>query len=356
MREVEVQLERGAAAAARGCRRWSNAAWICAFVFAASLAAGCDRSGQQPPAAPRAASESFVLATTPYAGAAPAFVAVAKGYLESEGLKVTVQSHSSGKVALDAVIAGSADVATVAELPVALAAVNGHPVTILATLSTQTDYGIVGRTDKGVSVPDSLKGKRVAVTAGTSADFFLDAFLVRQRFSRADVQVLNRKPGEMAETLEKGEADAVSTWEPHVSEARRRLGANATTLFSSDGIYESTFNLAATREFAAGRGETVKKILRAMIRAEQFLASDQAASEKIVAQALEKSPEETRQLLGRNRFAVSLEQNLLVLMEDESRWAVKNKIVEAKETPNLLNAVHVDGLAAVRPRSVTVIR
>jgi NitT/TauT family transport system substrate-binding protein len=53
---------------------------------------------------------------------------------------------------------------------------------------------------------------------------------------------------------------------------------------------------------------------------------------------------------------VSLEQNLLVVMEDESRWAVKNKVVEAKGTPNFLDVVYVDGLAAVRPRSVTVIR
>jgi len=333
---------------------WACIARAFALVLLISLAPGCERGSQQAPATPRA-SEPFILATTPYAGAAPAFVAVAKGYFEAEGLKVTVQSHASGKAALDAVIAGSADVATVAELPVALAAVRGHPVTILATLSTQTDYGIVGRTDRGVSTPASLKGKRIAVTPGTSADFLLDALLIRQRLSRADVQVIDRKPGEMADTLEKGEADAISTWEPYASDARQRLGANA-TVFSSEGIYESTFNLAASRDFVNQRGEAVKKILRAMVRAEQLMASDQAASEEIVAKVLKKSPEEARQLLGKNRFALSLEQNLLVVMEDEARWAVKNKVVEAKGTPNFLDAVYVDGLAAVKPRSVTVIR
>jgi len=325
------------------------------LAIAVLFGAGCDRAEKGPPSQPHGTVEQLTLATTPYHGAAPVYVALAKGYFESEGLKVTVQSHSSGKVALDGVIAGSADVATVAELPVALAAVKGHPVTVLATLSTQTDYGIIGRADRGVSMPASLKGKRIAVTAGASSDFFLDAFLVRQRLSRADVQVIDRKPGEMADTLEKGEADAISTWEPYASDARRRLGANA-TVFSSEGIYESAFNLAATREFTAKRGDTVKRILRAMVRAEQFMASDPAASEKIVAEALDKPPEEARQLLSKSRFALSLEQNLLVVMEDEARWAVKNRIVQAKGTPNLLDAVHVDGLAAVKPRSVTVIR
>lgn len=325
-----------------------------ALVLLVSLAPGCERGSEQAPATTRV-SEPFTLAVTPYAGAAPAFVAVAKSYFEAEGLKVTVQSHPSGKAALDAVIAGNADVATVAELPVALAAVKGHPVTILATLSTQTDYGIVGRADRGVSTPGSLKGKRIAVTAGTTGDFFLDALLVRQRLSRADVLVIDRKPGEMVDALEKGETDAISTWEPYVSDARQRLGANATEL-SSEGIYESTFNLAATRDFVNKRGEVVKKILRAMVRAEQSMASDPTASEAIAAQALKKSAEEARQLLGKNRFALSLDQNLLVIMEDEVRWAMKNKIVEAKAVPNFLDAVYVDGLAAVKPRSVTVIR
>jgi NitT/TauT family transport system substrate-binding protein len=338
--------------AGRSLLVWAGKAF--AFVLLVSLQSGCERDSRQTPAAQRAA-ESFILATTPYAGAAPAFVAAAKGFFEGEGLKVAVQSHPSGKAALDAVVAGSADVATVAELPVALAVVKGYPVTILATLSTQTDYSVVGRADLGISGPPSLKGKRVAVTAGTTADFLLDALLVRQRLSRADVQVIDRKPGEMAETLERGEVDAISTWEPHASEARRRLGTNA-IVFSSEGIYESTFNLAATRQFVTTRSEAVKKILRAMVRAQQFMADDPVEAEKIVAGALKKSPEEARELLGKNRFALSLEQNLLVLMEDESRWAVKNKVVEAKGTPNFLNAVYVDGLAAVSPRSVTVIR
>lgn len=326
----------------------------CALVLVLSLAPGCER-GSEPASATSRMSEPFILATTPYAGAAPAFVAVAEGYFEGEGLKVTVQSHPSGKAALDAVIAGNADVATVAELPVALAAVKGHPVMILATLSTQTDYGVVGRLDRGVSTPASLKGKRIAVTVGSSGDFLLDALLVRQRLSRSDVQVIDRKPGEMADALEKGDVDAISTWEPYASDARQRLGTNA-TMFSSEGIYESTFNLAATRDFVSKRGEVVKKILRAMVRAEQLMASDPTATEKIAAQALKKPPEEARQLLGKNRFALSLEQNLLVIMEDEARWAVKNKVVEAKGMPNFLNAVYIDGLAAVKPRSVTVIR
>lgn len=334
----------------------AGAAKACALVLAALLPLGCNRADPQVPVSSRVAAESLSLAVTPYAGTALIYVAQAKGYFENEGLKVTLQTHSSGKVALDETLAGKADIATVAELPVALAVLKGHPVTLLTTLSTQTDYGIVGRTDKGISTPVALKGKRIAVTLGTSGDFFLDALLVRQRLSRADVQVIDRKPGEMADALEQGVADAVSTWEPHISTARERVGVNSTVLFASEGIYESTFNLATTREFASTRAETVKKLLRALVRAEQFFANDPTGGEKIVAEALKRSPDETRQLLSKHHIALALDQNLLVMMEDESRWAIRNKVAEPNGTPNFLNAIYIDGLAAIKPRSVTVIR
>ena len=194
----------------------------CAALAAALV--GCDRAAaptENAPAEAPGARQAVVLAVTPYAGAAPAFVAHARGYFERQGLAVTVQPHGSGKEALDAVLAGRADVATVAELPVALAVVKGHPVTILATLSTQSDHAIVGRTDQGIWSADALRGKRIGVSAGTSGDFVLDVLLVRERLSRADVQVVDRKPRELADALASGEVDAIATWEPYVADARR---------------------------------------------------------------------------------------------------------------------------------------
>jgi NitT/TauT family transport system substrate-binding protein len=319
------------------------------------LGSGCDRMENAPDAKPRGAPDLVKLATTAYAGMAPIYIALAKGFFEDEGLKVTVKAQSSGKVALDTVLDGNADVATVAELPVTLAVLKGQPVAVLVTLATgEGDYGVVARNDKGVTGPSDLKGKRVAVPFGTSADFFLDALLVRHKLSRADVRVINRKPDEMADTLEKGDAEAASTWEPHISTASKRLGGSAIVI-NSRGIYDSTFNLAATRDFAVKRGDTVKKLLRALLRAEQFYANDRPTAERIVAVALKSAPAETQQLLSKHRFSLSLDQSLLVMMEDEARWAIGSKLVEAKATPNFLNNVYIDGLQAVKPRAVTVI-
>lgn len=337
--------------------RMRRLAACAACVALAAALAGCDRAAAPPADAPDeapAARQAVVLAVTPYAGAAPAFVAHARGYFERQGLAVTVQPHGSGKEALDAVLAGRADVATVAELPVALAVVKGHPVTILATLSTQSDHAIVGRTDQGIWSADALRGKRIGVSAGTSGDFVLDVLLVRERLSRADVQVVDRKPRELADALASGEVDAIATWEPYVADARRRLGDRA-SVFPSEGVYDSSFNLASLRGFVLQRGETARRLLAALLQAEELLKRDRAACEPIVAQALGKPSEEIRELLARSRFSMSLEQHLLVVLEDEGRWAMKQRMVDAGRAPNFLDAVYLDGLAAVKPRAVTII-
>jgi len=343
---------------------WPSAAWrkhpyfplfaaaVIAFVM---LVAGCKRAENVPDAKSRGTADSVTIDMSVYGGAALIYIALAKRLFEDEGLKITVQTHSTGKESLDAVLSGGADVATVAELPITLAILEGRPVAIVATLASgESDYGVVGRSDKGIAGPASLKGKRVAVTLGTSSDFFLDALLVRHRLSRADVRLINRKPDEMADTLEKGEADAASTWEPYLSSARKRLGSNSTVV-GNEGIYESTFNLATTRDFVGQRSETVKKLLRALIRAEQLYIDDRPTAEKIVAEWLKSDAPEAAQFLSKHRLGLSLDQSLLVMMEDEARWAVRNKLVESKATPNFLNNIDIDALLAVEARAVTVI-
>jgi NitT/TauT family transport system substrate-binding protein len=55
------------------------------------------------------------------------------------------------------------------------------------------------------------------------------------------------------------------------------------------------------------------------------------------------------------RFNIALNQSLLLALEDETRWAIKNELTARTDVPNYLNYVYLDGLRAVKPESVTVI-
>jgi NitT/TauT family transport system substrate-binding protein len=290
-----------------------------------------------------------------YTGTGLVFVAQVKGYFANEGLNVTLQPYTTGKSALDAALEGRANLATVADIPIMFAVAKGRPVSIIATISTvERDPGIIGRKDKGVLTLASLSGKRIGVTLGTSGHFVLDAFLIRQRLSTDDVTLHDLQPEDLAEALMKGNVDAAATWEPYLGALRAQLGANG-TIFYSEGIYELPFNIAARQDYVVSHPETIKKLLRALVRAERFYKEEPGAARKIIAGAINVSLENLQEVWPTYRFNVALHQSLLLTLEDETRWAIKNKLTTRADIPNYLHHLYLDGLRAVKPESVTVV-
>jgi hypothetical protein len=51
-----------------------------------------------------------------------------------------------------------------------------------------------------------------------------------------------------------------------------------------------------------------------------------------------------------------LDQTILVSLEDEARWAMKERLTDKKEVPNYLDFIYVDALEQVKPETVTIIR
>ena len=327
-----------------------------ALVLAAVLAASYTWLAWTPAGQPTGPAEPMIIAVNShYTGTGLVFIAHAKGYFAKEGLNVTLQPYTTGKVALDATLEGRANLATVADIPIMFAVAKEQPVFIVATISTvERDPGIIGRKDKGVSTLASLHGKRIAVTLGTSGHFVLDAFLIRQKLSTDDVTLHDLQPEELAEALMKGDVDAAATWEPYLGSLRTQLGANG-TIFYSEGIYELPFNIAGAREYVVSHPEAIKKLLRALVRAEQFYKDAPEAARKIIAGAINVGLENLQEVWPTYRFNVALNQSLVLTLEDETRWALKNHLIANSTMPNYLNHLYLDGLRAVKPESVTVI-
>jgi len=53
---------------------------------------------------------------------------------------------------------------------------------------------------------------------------------------------------------------------------------------------------------------------------------------------------------------VTLEQALIVDFEEQTRWVIKQQLTERREMPNYLDYIYVDGLLAVKPVAVRIIR
>jgi ABC-type nitrate/sulfonate/bicarbonate transport system substrate-binding protein len=284
------------------------------------------------------------------------FIAIDQGYFQDEGLDVTIQLYGSGKASLDSVIEGNANVATVADIPVMHAGLNEEKIYLLATVQhSEKDTVMVARKDKGISQPLDLTGKKIGVKKGTSGEFFLDTLLTISGIPKRDVEIINLKPQEMFNALTTEEVDAVVTWSPFVYKLRQELGDNGVT-FDGEGVYTQTWNIVAKQDFVNKNPESIKKIISALVKAEKFARENPGESQLSTAKHTEIGTallKETWDVFS--SIQVSLDQTLLITLEDQARWAIDNDLTNATEVPNYLDYIYFDALEEVKPEAVGII-
>lgn len=305
---------------------------------------------------PAVTSDKVTIAYSATTDSVLAQVAHQRGYYLQEGLDATPHLHPYGKPALQEVLDGKADFATVAETPVMFEIMKGKKIAIIATIETSNrNSAIVARKDKGIFVPNDLKGKKIAATLGTTSDFFMDAFLTVHGISRKDMKVIDVKAGELQNALARGDVDAASAFTPYLNQAQKKLGNKGITFYDEE-IYTFTFNVVATQEFIRRNPEKVNKMLRALIRAEEFAKQNPEETQKIVAEFSRMDIGMIREIIAVTNFNVSLDQSLVLAMEDESRWAMNNGFIARTNIPNYLDFIYFKGLESVNPEAVRILR
>ena len=275
-----------------------------------------------------------------------------------EGLDVMVKdeySSGTGARALEGMLAGDVDVTTSADTAIVFKSFERQDFRIVASHgSSDNDPRIVARKDRGISKLSDLRGKRIGTPKGTTMHFFLHVVLVKNGISEKDALISHKKLEELPSALANAEFDALSVREPYVSEAMKLLGGNA-VVFAEPGFYVKTLNVVARNSFIKERPEAIKKLLRALIRAEEFARKEPDQAMKIVSNRLKLGQSEMAALRPDLDLRVSLDQRLLVSLEDQARWAIKNKLTDRTAAPNYLNFIYPDGMEAVRPEGVSII-
>ena len=299
--------------------------------------------------------EKITIAYSTSSNAILVYIAFAKGYFAQEGLDVTAQPHPYGKPALASVLAGKADLATVADTPMVFAIMNGKKITTLATIQTSNrNQGILARRDRGISAPTDLSGKTIGVTLGTNDDFFLSAFLLTHGIGNQQVKQIDLKPDDMGAALASGRVDAISAFNPTLYLAQEGLGNNG-AVFYGESLYTETFCLASLQDYPKQHPEAVKKVLRAVVSAEKFAQEHPEEARRLVADFIKIDKAMLDQFWPIFTLRVALDQSLLVDLEEQSRWAMK-KLTFPTTMPNYLDFIYLDGLLAVKPDAVRILR
>ena len=283
-------------------------------------------------------------------------VAVAKGYFAEQGLEVELAMFSYGKAALQLVLENKADFATVAETPIMFSVLKGDKIFVIAHIeSSSSNNAVVARKEAGISVLGDLKGKRIGFTPGTTSDFFLDSLLATQGITRQDIQPIALNPEEMLQAVVTAKVDAVSIWNYPLTLIKEQLGAGWGVFYDRQ-IYTETFNIAVQQAFVQKNPETVKRFLRALIKAEEFVANNPQETQSILSAATKIDLRLIRAVWNNFNYRVVLDKALVIALEDETRWAMKNKMTDQTVMPDYTRYIHTESLKAVKPEAVHSIR
>jgi ABC-type nitrate/sulfonate/bicarbonate transport system substrate-binding protein len=287
---------------------------------------------------------------------APVHIAIAQGFFAAEGLDVAVKPFTVGKTALAAVIQGESDLATALETPVMLAILGGAKICIVAAIATSDrNLAIVANRGAGIAVAADLVGRTIGVTKGTAADYFLNSFLVAQGIEAGEVRIVDAQPGEIVEALRTGRIAAAVLWAPLIDQASGAL-AEKGIVFYGGNIYTATDLISGDTAFVKSRPEAIKGFIRALIRAEDFMKKNPEMAMTLIAKYASIDEAGLRANLALFRFKVALDQSLLLTLEDESRWAMRQNPDEFKVMPNYIDYICSDAMSSAAPERLRLIR
>jgi len=282
-------------------------------------------------------------------------IAQEKGYFTEQGLKINYHAFPTGKLALDALIGGGADIATTADVPVALAGLAKQPISVIATIEYSNDnIQVVARKDSGITMPLDLKGKKIATTKGGGPLFFTHKFLEKYKIAISDVKLIYLSPGsEMVNALIKGDIDAFIVFEPSPSAARNELGKKVVT-FSPSDLYGETWNIVVMNEYETKNSAVIKGFLRALLKAEDFLKNNEHESLEIVSKYSETDIKLLPDIMKKQNYGVVLNNLIIDYPKQEAEWAIKMDLSPQTQIPDYRNLINTEYLEELKPEAIEI--
>lgn len=281
-------------------------------------------------------------------------IAQAEGYFRQQGINLTIKNYTSGPAALNDVIAGKVDVADASDFA-GVSAIFSHPnVKIIANVSKSQAFLLVARKDHGINSINDLKGKRIGLTADTVGQYYLGQFLTFNDITEQQVTLVNMTQPELVSALAKGDIDASVVFEPNGYTTKRLLGSKAIS-WSVQGDQSIYTLLYCGSQLTDNHPEVLTRYMRAVTEGEQFITDHSTQAKQMIAGQLGDSQAYINYIWPNFQFQASLDQELLINMENEATWSIDNNLTSVNKVPNYLDNIDLQPLLAVNPNRVSVI-
>ena len=228
---------------------------------------------------------------------------------------------------------GEADIAVgISEFPLVRKAFGNVNVRATGNIDKGDFIYLVARRDRGIVNVSDLKGKRIGTTLGTVAEFHLGRFLTLHGMTLKDITLVDVKtPAGWVNDVANGDIDAIATAQPYANSARDRLGDNAVVwpIQSSQPLFGLVIS---TDEWLSTHPGPSERFLRSLAQAEEYVHAHPSESRAIVQKRLDLDAGYMDTVWQQNQFSLTLDQSLVLAMEDEARWMITNNLTNATQS------------------------
>ncbi len=303
------------------------------------------------------------VGTTSFLGEAATFVASEKGFFKDEGLHIILHVNESGRASLLQLIEEEAEIAHVAETPVAYALLdssyfpNMHSpaIRIFADMMySNIIQRIIVSEQSGINEPAELSGKSIGILRGTQSDYHLSSFLLENGLTTNDVTLVDLPPSEQIRQLKKGEIDAMVSWEPYVTQVLMNESINAHELKSR--LTYSTVWLAVSRAgYAKENQKVLVSYLKALKKAQGYIRQNPESARAILAEKTGAPEEVLQEVWSQVIYSLSLSERMLYLLDEQARW-MENKGIAKQSTYDFTENIFFKPMEIAEPSGITIIR
>jgi NitT/TauT family transport system substrate-binding protein len=290
--------------------------------------------------------------------AAQIAVASAKGLFREAGADVEVKYFPSGGDLMTAVVGGSVAIGSSGATPTITLRSRPYPIKIVSQIAdiSGAQQIIVKQSLRSV---DELYGKKIGIMRGTASEALFNSFVRAYGFDASKVELVNMAPAEMLASFARGSVDAISVWEPNTTRARKTSAGKVLVTGTKSNIpgkegarriYGDHAVLFTTDTFLKEQPQAVRAVLRALVKADQFILSNKQEATAILSKEFGLEPADMADVMESNRYTLELNDELVRDLDGVSSFLFGLKRIQSE--PKAIEWIDPVPLREVQPSLV----
>jgi sulfonate transport system substrate-binding protein len=244
--------------------------------------------------------------------------------------KVEWAAFPSGPPLLEALNADAIDIGGVGDAPPIFSAAAGAKIkAVLATRTPQWNQGILVK-DAAVTDVKGLKGRKVAVAKGSSANWILLKALQDNGLALTDIEIAYLQPTDAQQAFANGSVDAWVIWDPFSSVAQA-AGAKIILTGEKLGIPGLTFQIASEKALGdAGKEAAIRDFLARIRAAQDWQRTNKDAWAAKYSELTKLPIEVTKTLLKVDGVAIKVDDTVVKAQQAEADAFFAAGLIPAK--------------------------